>query len=202
MQGSTIEEPRRPGRPRDARVDQAVLDATLDLVAEVGFEAMSMEGVAARAGVGKTTIYRRWASKEDMVVAAVSRVHAAAPIVDTGNLRDDLLALARSAEQGSPRVALERLLPRFLGEAATNPALFEAYQDAIIAPRIGQFTTLIERAQARGEIRADLDAGVVVDMVTGAVVSRFLITGRLAPPLPDFIEHVIDTVWRGIAASQ
>jgi len=200
MHESTIEEPRRPGRPRDARADQAILDATLALVAEVGFEAMSMEGIAARAGVGKTTIYRRWASKEDVVVDAVRRVHAEAPIVDTGSLRDDLLALARSAQQGSPQAALEGLLPRFLGEAATNPALFAAYQDAIIAPRVGRFTALIEHAQARGEIRTDLDAGVVVDLLTGALISRLLITGRLAPPPLDFIEQVIDTLWRGIVA--
>jgi len=192
---------RRPGRPRDARRDRAILAATLEVVAEVGFEAMSIERVAARAGVGKTTIYRRWASKEDLAIDAVRGVHAEIPIVDTGDLRADLLALARSAEQGTPRATLERLLPRFLAEAATNPALFDAYQEAILTPRLRQFTTRIERAQARGEIRPDLDASVVVDLVTGAVLSRFLLTARVAPPPPDFVERMIDTLWRGLALS-
>jgi len=121
------------------------------------------------------------------------------PIVDTGNLRADLRALARSAEQETPRATVERLLPRFLAEAATNPALFDAYQEATLAPRLRQFTTRIEHAQARGEIRADLDASVVVDLVMGAVFSRFLLTARVTPPLPDFVERMIDTLWRGLA---
>src|SRR5438067_8052092 len=111
---------RKPGRPRSARAHRAILAAALALLAEEGFEAMSMEGVAARAGVGKSTIYRRWASKEALLIEAVSSIHAEAPIVDTGNIRDDLLALARAGLQGSPRSALVRLFPRLLSEAATN----------------------------------------------------------------------------------
>ena len=78
---------RKPGRPRSARAHQAILAAALALLAEEGFEAMSMEGVAALAGVGKSTIYRRWASKEELLIEAVSSIHAEAPIVDTGNIR-------------------------------------------------------------------------------------------------------------------
>lgn len=199
MRDPTPRAPRRPGRPREARADQAILAATLQALAEVGFEAMSMEGVAARARVGKATIYRRWPSKEDLVVDAIRSVHAEAPIVDTGSLRDDLLTLIRSSEQGSPRATMERLMPRFLGEAATSPVLFKAYQDTIIAPRLQQLTALVERAQARGEIRSDLDPGVVVDLLNGAVMFRFLITAHVLPTAPDFVEQVIDTVWRGMA---
>ena len=199
MRETTPEPRRRRGRPRDARADQAILNAALELLAEVGFEAMSMEGVAARAGVGKTTIYRRWPSKEDLVVALVNGIHAEAPIVDTGNLRDDLLALARSAARPSPRAGLERLLPRFLSEATTNPALFEAYQESVIRPRLRLFTELVERAIARGELRRDVDPYVVVDMVTGALTFRALLTGRVFPTPPDYMERVIDTLLRGAA---
>jgi AcrR family transcriptional regulator len=177
---------------------EAILDATLELLAEVGIEALSMEAVAARAGVGKTTIYRRWSSKEELITAAVRRLHTEAPIIDTGNLRDDLLAIAHAAEHGNPRAALERLLPRFLGEAASNPALWQAYQDTIMAPRFRQFSALIERAMAREEIRSDLDPFVVLDLLGGGLLYGWLITGRLSPLPSDFVEQVIDALWRGI----
>src|SRR5579859_7686549 len=87
---------RRPGRPRSALAERAILEATLELLAEVGIEALSIEGVAARAGVGKTTIYRRWESKEELIVAAVRRLQVQAPIVDTGNFRADIQAIAHA----------------------------------------------------------------------------------------------------------
>src|SRR5438270_10407102 len=118
--------PRRPGRPRSAQAHQAILDAAPDLLADVGFEAMSVEGVAARAGVGKTTIYRRWPTKELLVIEAVRSIHAEHPILDTGNLRGDLRTLLQIAEDSKSRSLAQRLLPRFLGEVAANPALFEA----------------------------------------------------------------------------
>lgn len=191
----------RPGRPRSARADQAILDATLELLAEVGIEALSMEGVAARAGVGKTTIYRRYASKEELISAAVRRLQTEVPIIDTGNLRNDLITLAHAAEQGNPRAALERLLPRFLGEAASNPALFQTYMEMVLAPRLRRNIVLIERAQARGEIRADLDPLVVLNLFGGALLWGWLIADRLSPLPPDFVEQMVDTLWRGICTT-
>lgn len=199
MPDSTADRTRRPGRPRDARVHQAILDATLQLLFEVGFEGMSIEGVAARAGVGKTTIYRRWASKEELVTDLVNQIHTEAPVVDTGSLRDDLLTLAHSAESGSPRMAMEQLMPRFLAEASANPALFRAYQESVIAPRLRLLTQLVERAMERGEIRADLDPTVVVDLLAGGLMWRQMISGHLLPTSPDFVERLINTLWRGIA---
>lgn len=190
----------RPGRPRSARAEQAILDATLALLAEVGIEALSIEGVAARAGVGKTTIYRRWASKEELIVAAVRRIQVQAPIVDTGNLREDLLAIAHAGEQGDPRAALQRVLPRFLGEAASNPALYQTYLDFTFAPRWQQLIAMIERARERGEVRADLHAPSALNLVLGGLLIGWLITDRMEPLPPDFVDRVIDTLWRGIAA--
>jgi len=191
---------RKPGRPRSARAHQAILAAALALLAEEGFEAMSMEGVAARAGVGKSTIYRRWASKEELLIEAVSSIHAEAPIVDTGNIRDDLLALARAGLQGSPRSALVRLFPRLLSEAAANSALIDVFLERVMVPRFQLLSNLIERAKARGELRADLDPALVIDLFVGAFTFRLLVTSRLSPPGPDFAEEVVDVVLRGIAA--
>jgi AcrR family transcriptional regulator len=191
---------RKPGRPRSARAHQAILAAALALLAEEGFEAMSMEGVAARAGVGKSTIYRRWASKEELLIEAVSSIHAEAPIVDTGNIRDDLLALARAGLQGGPRSALQRLFPRLLSEAATNSPLIDVFLERVMVPRFQLLTDLVERAKSRGELRADLDPTLVIDLFVGAFTLRLLVTGRLSPPGPNFAEEVVDVVLRGIAA--
>lgn len=200
---STISAPTkvRPGRKRSAHADRAILDATRALLAEVGIEALSMEGVAARAGVGKTTIYRRWPSKEALILAAVRGLQRQAPIIDTGNLRDDMLMLARAAEHGEARAALDRLLPRFLGEAASNPALYETYLETALAPRLRQLIAMIERAQERGEVRAELDPVVVLNLFSGALLSAWMIMERLVPLPPDYVEQVIDSVWHGIAVS-
>lgn len=190
----------RPGRPRSARASQAILDAALELLGEVGIDALTIEGVAARAGVGKTTIYRRWASKEDLIAAVVQRLHTEAPVLDTGDLRADLLALGRAAEHGDPRRALERVLPHFLSEASTNPELLRTYLETTFAPRLWQLVAMIERAQIRGDVRADVDPLIVFDLFGGALTFGWLITGRLTPPPPDFVERVVDTLWRGLAA--
>src|ERR1051326_8266077 len=88
---------RKPGRPRSAQADQAILSAALEELAEVGFEALSIEAVAARAGVGKTTIYRRWPSKMELALEALSMVHTEVPVIDTGNFRDDILTMLTGA---------------------------------------------------------------------------------------------------------
>src|SRR5260370_18750172 len=91
---------RKPGRPRSAQAQKAIIDATLELLAEEGFQGLSIEAVAARAGVGKTTIYRRWSSKEELVMEAIRQVQIDVPVMDTGNFRNDLAALLQTAYQG------------------------------------------------------------------------------------------------------
>ena len=193
---------RAPGRPRSAEAHQAILDATLDLLADQGFEAMSMEGVAARAGVGKTTIYRRWSTKEALVIEAVRGLHAEYGVLDTGSLRGDLLILMRVSDDPRAWSLIQRLLPRFIGEIVANPGLVEAYQDAILLPRFRRFKAVFERAIARGELRPDLDPMLAVDLFAGAFTYRLLITRYLTPMPPDYIEQILDTVLRGIAAER
>src|SRR5260370_35342567 len=90
---------RKPGRPRSAQAHKAILDATLELLAEEGFQGLSIEEVAARAGAGKTTIYRRWSSKEELVMEAIRQVQIEVPVMDTGNFRNDLAALLETVYQ-------------------------------------------------------------------------------------------------------
>ncbi|HET7638015.1 MAG TPA: helix-turn-helix domain-containing protein, partial [Ktedonobacteraceae bacterium] len=90
---------RKAGRPRSAQSHRAILEATLALFAEVGLQGLSIEAIAERAGVGKTTIYRRWSSKEDMIKDALDLFRSGNPIPDTGNIRNDLLYIAKEARE-------------------------------------------------------------------------------------------------------
>jgi AcrR family transcriptional regulator len=176
------EAPRKPGRPRSAQAHHAILQATLTLLAEVGLQSLSIERVAARAGVGKKTIYRRWSSKEALVSAAIQSLQAEMPVVDTGNLRVDLLAMYRTALYSLTAAPVMRpLYLKLAAEYFSHPAIFEVFVAQLIVPRFQQFTRLVEQAQSRGEIRQDLDRDVVVDILLGPMVFRWLFMNVLRP---------------------
>src|SRR6266567_7922740 len=122
--------PRSPGRPRSLRAERAILDATLDLLASEGFDRLTVEGVAAMAGVGKATIYRRWASKLDLVLAAVGElsVHPL-PELTTGSTRDDLVTLLRHVIEALTGTIAGRILPGLIAETARSPALLGVLND-------------------------------------------------------------------------
>ena len=193
---------RKSGRPRSVKAHQAILDAAIELLVEEGFEGLSLEGVAARAGVGKTTIYRRWPSKEALIIDAVQTLRTEQPTIDACSLRDYMMALALSGEEPRVQELYLRLLPRFLSEATANPAVFDAYRQAIIMPRLQQLIEVVARAKARGEIRADVEPAMVVELFSGAYVFYFLMGRHLGmPPQPDFARQLIDALWHGIATS-
>jgi AcrR family transcriptional regulator len=195
---------RRPGRPRSAQAHMAILQATLEELAEEGYQGMTIEGVAARAGVSKATIYRRWSSKEELVMEAAHRIYTDVPVINTGHLRRDFIAiytLAYRAIQQNP--FLQRLLFRALGEVHINPEIYRAFIERLFAPRLQQFIELIRQAQERGEVRADLDPWLIIDLVAGPLFYHLML-GPLAPSQPQpfnegIIERLIDTVFEGIA---
>lgn len=190
---------RKAGRPRSAKSHQAILKATIELLTEEGFEAMSIEAIAARAGVGKTTIYRRWASKSDLVIDALDTLRAEVPLVDTGNLRSDLIAVLQSGWKQSPSY-LETLTLKMVGELKTNPEIFQAFFTRLVVPRSQLFSGMIERAKARGEIRSDVAPEFVVDLVAGPILFHTLFTSLVAPTPDDFPTRVVDAILDGIAA--
>ena len=194
---------RKPGRPRSAQADKAILQATLEELAEVGVEAMSIEGVAARAGVGKTTIYRRWPSKEELIKAAVGVVHIQTPIPDTGHLRDDVLLMVRNTlEAGVRYPLLPKLFFRALSELRDKPEIFAVLQEQMIGPRFQQLFAMIDHAKERGEMRPDLDPGVAFGIIMGPVISLWLLPGIALPTQPPatLIEQIVESIMRGIAA--
>ncbi len=192
---------RKPGRPRSVQADQAILRATLEELAEVGFEAFSIEAVAARAGVGKTTIYRRWPSKTELAVEAISVIHTEVPVIDTGNFRDDLLALLRGAFRlNAPLV--EQLLLKVMGEVQRHPEVFQAVMERHVMPRFQSLYQMIERAKARGELRQDLDPALVIGLAAGPYFFQVLFAHIAPTPQlsPDPAEQLVDILLHGIAA--
>jgi AcrR family transcriptional regulator len=191
---------RKPGRPRSAQADQAILKATLEELADVGFEALSIEAVAARAGVGKTTIYRRWPSKTELVLEAIKAIHAEAPVIDTGNFRNDLLALLRSAFQLRATL-VEELVLKAMGEIKSNPEVFQVFMARHVTPRFQAIIQMIERAKARGELRQDVDTALIIGIAAGPYFFQILFSA-IAPipaPSPEMVEQLVDAILHGIA---
>jgi AcrR family transcriptional regulator len=167
------------GRPRSEEAHKAILDATLELLAEVGFSALTVEGVATRAGVGKATIYRRWPSKLPLVVEAFGQLPSFEPC-DTGRLGDDLKRMLRSYIETFNATALAAVLPSLAGERAHNPELDELFTPVSLGRR-RPLTEAFERARERGEIPAELDIDLATDLVVGPIaVTLFFKGGRLS----------------------
>ncbi|MFD5394956.1 TetR/AcrR family transcriptional regulator [Streptomyces sp. NPDC127097] len=169
---------RRParGRPRDAERDRALLAATLQVLQESGYGGLTTAAVAKRAGVSTATLYRRWRSKEDLVVGtAVSWASDLGPQPDTGSLRGDLAVLLRDKAE-----TLEgpggRLLHILIGEAAHNEALARVLDSAIVQPVRDRAAEVVRRAVSRGDIPPLENAHVLADLVVGSMVSRLFLT--------------------------
>lgn len=184
------------GRPRSEEAHKAILDATLELLAEVGFSSLTVEGVATRAGVGKATIYRRWPSKLPLVVEAFGQLPGFED-ADTGELAEDLKRMLRSYLQAFNSSALAAVLPSLAGERTHNPdlaALFEPVSKGRRQPLVRAF----ERAVERGEIDADTDLGLAADLVVGPIaVALFFKGGKLSPKM---VGPMVDMALAGIVA--
>jgi AcrR family transcriptional regulator len=164
---------RRPGRPRSEAARLAILRATHDELLEHGYGRLTMEGIAARAGVGKQTIYRWWRSKAEVVLDALLNVASKGiPIPDEGTLEADLSAFLRRTFglQESARPVLVGLLAQSL----LDPDFADAFRDRFLAGRRAALRTMLDRAVARGEISADADLGLLQDVAYGVLWYRLL----------------------------
>ena len=187
------------GRPRSQEADRAILAAALDLLASRGLAAMSMEEVAARAGVGKATIYRRWPSKGLLALDAfVASFQAEQSLPDTGTLRGDLVAALTGWVRAVTRTPMGPMLTGLIAEAQHDPSLRAAWRERVLEPLRSQHRVMLDRAIARGEIPATVDREVVLDLFFGAAQHRLLL-GHL-PLTDDFIRSVVDVILDGILA--
>lgn len=185
------------GRPREVRVDGAILAATLELVAEVGIHDFRMDDVAERAGVGKAAIYRRYRSKDELVTATVAALVSEITVPDTGSTREDLLALMRGAVEvyGDPIKA--GVMPSLVGAMPQRPELARAVRDVFLSQRRAALRAVLDRGVARGDLRADLDVELALDVLGGALFYRLLVTG--GPIDGDLAEGVAELILRGFA---
>jgi AcrR family transcriptional regulator len=199
MNAAAIPTVERRGRPRSRRAEQAILNATRDILAEHGLGAMTIEEVADRAGVGKATVYRRWPNKAALAFDAfVEDYLAGIPIRDTRTLRGDLLASARDWIRLVTRTPSGRTLAELLAESLTNPALADAWRDVVLHRMRDDRRTIVSRAIARGEIPAGADPDLIFDLFYGALYHRF-INGHL--PLSERFARALATSVAAAAAA-
>lgn len=186
---------RPPGRPRDARADEAILRATLDLVGRLGIARTTIAAVAAQAGVGKATIHRRWPTKNALVLASLDELLQPQPLPDTGSLRGDLVEYQRNFVKAmtGPR---RDILPSIVGEATMDPELRDALARFIASRRV-VLRAVLERGVERGELRADLDVDMAMELFAGPLVYREVMADL---PVDDAVaEDLIDLVLAGLA---
>lgn len=186
---------RRPGRPRSQRVHQAALDAAFDLLAQGGFSGLSIDKVAAYAGVSKAAIYRRWSSKEALAAAVLDRVaQEILPVADAGSTRAELVAMVSGTVAAFAHTPLGRVMKSLLSEIALSPELTAAVRWGGVRLRREEVERALRRGVARGEIRADADLSVAHELLLGPVYYRLLFGGELDRA---FAEQVVDAVLAG-----
>jgi AcrR family transcriptional regulator len=163
---------RKPGRPRDASVDAAIIQSALEMLDEVGLKAVSMDGVAARAGVSKATIYRRWDSREDLLIDAVAGLVASVEVPETDDIRADLVTLLVRWRTFMSEMKGGSIFPWLIGEVAAGTEVGRHYAEAVILPRRAMIAQVIGRAIKNGWLRTDLDVQLAVDMISGPAILR------------------------------
>ena len=186
------------GRPRSEEAHQAILDATLALLVEVGFSALTVEGVASRAGVGKATIYRRWPSKLPLVVEAFGQLPGFED-VDSGNVADDLKEMLRRYILTFHNTPLASVLPSLAGERAHNPELSEMI-NPVSKQRRRPLITALERGIERGELPADVDLDLLADIVVGPIAVSLFFRGGM--PTARTIGPAVDLALRGLLTNR
>jgi len=189
---------RRPGRPRDADADDAILSATLDLVGRHGVRGTTIAAIARQAGVGKATIYRRWPTKTELVLAALATLTVRPPVPDTGTVQGDLHAYQRFTLRlmTGPR---GDVLPSLLSAAFEQPELRTAWGQYLVSRR-ALLREILQRGVDRGELRDDLDVDLALDLFSGPLVYRDLIAGL--PVDVDVAETLVDQVLDGLRRSR
>lgn len=190
----TDDAPRR-GRPRSKKFDESILAATLELAGEVGIKGMSMDELAQRAGVSKATIYRRWPSKEILVLQALQSAMQPLDDVDTGGVVEDLrLCLGQMIARMSKKDRMNDVLPHLI-EMATHDATLRSSVDDYVQNRRVPVLKVLERAIGRGELPADTDIELVLDALLGPLIYRRLLSGGVLDA--DFLDRLIVLVLPG-----
>jgi AcrR family transcriptional regulator len=190
--------PSRKGRPRSDEVHRRILDATRDLLSEDGFSDLRLEHVAARAGVGKATIYRRWGSKEALaqeLLAELAGPHIA--VAETGDTRAELLAAVLNPMRAVTDTPFGPVIRALLSQIAVNPTLGDPFRATVVQARRDEIARVVRRGIARGDLRPDADPEIATELLVGPVYFRLMFGGALTPA---FANRIVDSVLRGYSA--
>ena len=189
---------RRRGRPRSSETEQAILQATRELLVEAGVQGLTVEKVAARAGVAKTTIYRRWRDKDELALAVVlDMVEHVVQLPELGDTREELLAFVNAAVEVLGSTLMGRVMQGLVSDLATDAELAQAFRERVVSVRDAEVERLVERGVRRGDLRADTDPMTAHDLLIGPVYYRLLLTGQ--PLDRAFAKRTVDAVLRAFA---
>jgi len=184
------------GRPRDPDVDAAILDAALRLLDRLGYQQMSIAAVAAEAGVGRPTVYRRYHSKAELVVAAIQRITAGPEPVLPAGARGALHGLLGTAAGAFASPGGAAVLGSLLAEQRRDPELLAAFRARIFDPRRAIIHDVVERGVRAGDVEMDADREAIDGLLFGALLARAILS---EPVDAAWIDRVVDQLWRGIA---
>jgi AcrR family transcriptional regulator len=189
---------RRGGRQRSSETEGAILQVTRELLVEGGVQGLTIEKVAARAGVAKTTIYRRWRDKDELALAVVlDMVEQVVKLPELGDTRAELLAFVNAAVKVLGSTLMGRVMQGLVSDLATDPELAQAFRDRVVSVRDAEVTRLVERGIARGDLRPDTDPETAHEMLIGPVYYRLLLSGR--PLNRAFAKRTVEAVLRAFA---
>ena len=187
---------RNPGRPRSMEVEARILEVTLRQLAEYGYSRMSLDLVAAEAGVSKPTMYRRWASKADIATAALRTIQISEPPVDTGSPKGDLKASLTNFCRSLLRPNGMALIGTVLAEEGHTPELLQLFRERIVKPRRAMLKEILNHARQQKLLRPDIDLDCVENMMIGAFYARYLASSQIPSSFP---HEVADLIWRAIS---
>jgi AcrR family transcriptional regulator len=181
----------RRGRPRDPSRDEAIIAAAIEVLVRDGYDRLSVEGVASAAGVGKATVYRRWANKAELIIDAMATLKPTIDTIDTGSLEGDIeLLVAASCSPASQR--LLQVMVSICSALPREPQLLQACKTGFTEPRIALITEMLEHARSRGELGPDVDVDMAASLVPSLMLQRTLMTGQPAGRV--YAEQVVGSV--------
>jgi AcrR family transcriptional regulator len=186
------------GRPRDRDADDRILLAAFEQLVRVGYGGLSIEAVAAEAGVAKTTVYRRYPTKRDLVIAALREETPFDPMPADLRAHEALEGFVRQAIHALIDSGAVRILGSLLVEDQREPGLLDVFRERVLGPRRGLVMAMLQRGIERGEIRPDIDPLVVTEMVAGAVFGHHVILGLQGTD--DWVESLVQHIWAAIEA--
>jgi AcrR family transcriptional regulator len=193
MESTEVQERRRPGARKDPEADRLILETAHRLLRELGYDRLTMDAVAREAGVARTTVYRRYKDKAELVSAAIETLRAPPKRSASGDARADLIAHL----EGIRRNYGVSLAGTLLMEEPHNPRLLELFRERMVVPQRRMVAETVRDGIERGQIRPDVDVERVLDLLLGAFFAAVFAEGR---PGHEWPEHVVDALWPGLAA--